>query len=1093
MRCSKCGSDNRQGRKFCTSCRTPLVAACPRCGASIQPDERFCGECGNALGDVAPAAAPGVTAPVAVSAGGERRHLTVLFCDLVGSTELAARLDPEEWREMVAAYHHAAAEAITRFGGHVAKYLGDGVMAYFGWPEAHDNDGERAARAGLALLEVIAKLNADSPFSSPMSKDGGDKPKLAARVGIDSGGVVVGAGASKDTDVFGETPNIAARLQATATPGTVLITAATHRLISGLFVVEALGPRTLKGIATPLEVFQVVRPTGVRGRLAAARSLTPLVGREEELRLLLSRWQRAREGEGQLALVVGEAGIGKSRLVAEFHDRIRDTPHIWMESAGEQFFENSPFHALTEMLSQWLQLQGANDSEEQLERLERALASAGLKLDEAVPLVAELLQIPVGERYPALTMVPEQKRRRLFAVLMGSVFGAARLQPLVMVVEDLHWLDPSTLELQQLMAEQGATVPLMLLYTARPEFRAPWPMRAHHAQITLNRLSARDVREMVALVATRNALASESVEAVVERTGGVPLFVEELTRAVLESGGAKLAGREIPVTLHDSLMARLDRLGPAKEVIQVSAVIGGEFSYELLRAVHPVAEPDLQAALGKLTDAELLYVRGIAPDTIYQFKHALIRDAAYEALLKSRRRELHRQVALAIDEKFPVFKDAYPEVLARHWTEAGETEQAVTEWQRAGKAAEARSAFSEAVEAYRQAIALLKLLPESPERELRELDLTYSTVRVLIFTSGFSAPETIQAIERATALAEQSGNLKQLTDLMISRGGTMFISGALVAASAVADRALELALREGSPESLGRAHTLQIATRHARGDLAGPEEHFTAGLNFFYEPRLRGGSIGSVSAFGNASFNAWMLGRADVARDRAVQMMAAADTNPYGLALSRYYAAMLGAYMREYEQVEALATQALELSDQHQLTWVTLVSRIALGDARSRLGRTTEGIELIRQGMVGLLEMASHFGASSYTAQLATAQEHAGALADAVETIEQALRVNPDEIYYRPEIFRIRGELRLKQGQSELAEADFHQAITLAQKMGAKAWELRTTMSLARLLAQQGRRDEARMILAEIYNWFTEGFDTADLKEAKALLDELSV
>jgi len=994
---------------------------------------------------------------------------------------------------MVAAYHHAAAEAITRFGGHVAKYLGDGVMAYFGWPEAHDNDGERAARAGLALLEVIAKLNADSPFSSPMSKDGGDKPKLAARVGIDSGGVVVGAGASKDTDVFGETPNIAARLQATATPGTVLITAATHRLISGLFVVEALGPRTLKGIATPLEVFQVVRPTGVRGRLAAARSLTPLVGREEELRLLLSRWQRAREGEGQLALVVGEAGIGKSRLVAEFHDRIRDTPHIWMESAGEQFFENSPFHALTEMLSQWLQLQGANDSEEQLERLERALASAGLKLDEAVPLVAELLQIPVGERYPALTMVPEQKRRRLFAVLMGSVFGAARLQPLVMVVEDLHWLDPSTLELQQLLAEQGATVPLMLLYTARPEFRAPWPMRAHHAQITLNRLSARDVREMVALVATRNALASESVEAVVERTGGVPLFVEELTRAVLESGGAKLAGREIPVTLHDSLMARLDRLGPAKEVIQVSAVIGGEFSYELLRAVHPVAEPDLQAALGKLTDAELLYVRGIAPDTIYQFKHALIRDAAYEALLKSRRRELHRQVALAIDEKFPVFKDAYPEVLARHWTEAGETEQAVTEWQRAGKAAEARSAFSEAVEAYRQAIALLKLLPESPERELRELDLTYSTVRVLIFTSGFSAPETIQAIERATALAEQSGNLKQLTDLMISRGGTMFISGALVAASAVADRALELALREGSPESLGRAHTLQIATRHARGDLAGPEEHFTAGLNFFYEPRLRGGSIGSVSAFGNASFNAWMLGRADVARDRAVQMMAAADTNPYGLALSRYYAAMLGAYMREYEQVEALATQALELSDQHQLTWVTLVSRIALGDARSRLGRTTEGIELIRQGMVGLLEMASHFGASSYTAQLATAQEHAGALADAVETIEQALRVNPDEIYYRPEIFRIRGELRLKQGQSELAEADFHQAITLAQKMGAKAWELRTTMSLARLLAQQGRRDEARMILAEIYNWFTEGFDTADLKEAKALLDELSV
>ena len=448
MRCAKCGSDNRQGRKFCTSCGTPLVASCPKCGASIQPDERFCGECGSALDDAAPVAAPAATAPVAVSAGGERRHLTVLFCDLVGSTEIATQLDPEEWREVVAGYHRAAAEAITRFGGYVAKYLGDGVMAYFGWPEAHDNDGERAARAGLALLDVISKLNQPSGTgvsqSSPVT--------LSVRVGIDSGAVVVGAGASKDAEVFGETPNLAARLQATATPGTVLITAATHRLVSGLFVVEALGPRTLKGIATLLEVFQVVRPTGVRGRLAAARSLTPFVGRDEELRLLLSRWQRAREGEGQLALVVGEAGIGKSRLVAEFHDRIRDTPHIWMESAGEQFFENSPFHALTEMLSQWMELQGAENAGETLARLERALASAGLKLDEAVPLIAELLQLPVGERYPALTMVPEQKRRRLFAVLMGWVFGAARLQPLVMVVEDLHSLDPSTLELQQLLA-----------------------------------------------------------------------------------------------------------------------------------------------------------------------------------------------------------------------------------------------------------------------------------------------------------------------------------------------------------------------------------------------------------------------------------------------------------------------------------------------------------------------------------------------------------------------------------------------------------------------------------------------------------------
>jgi tetratricopeptide (TPR) repeat protein len=547
----------------------------------------------------------------------------------------------------------------------------------------------------------------------------------------------------------------------------------------------------------------------------------------------------------------------------------------------------------------------------------------------------------------------------------------------------------------------------------------------------------------------------------------------------------------IPVTLHDSLMARLDRTGPGKEVAQVGAVIGAEFSYELLHAVHPLAEAELQAALHILTDVELLYVRGIAPDATYQFKHALIRDAAYEALLKSRRKDLHRLVALTIDEKFTALKEAHPEVLARHWTEAGENEQAIAEWSRAGKAAEARYAFREASVSYQKALALLNLLPESPARELHELDLTYSTVRVLIFTRGYSAPETIHAIERGAALAEQSGNLKQLIDLMISRGGTMVVSGDFVAAGALADRALELALREGSPMSLGRAYSLQVTTRHLRGDLAGAEQHFTAGLKFFYYPGLRGGSLGSVTAFGNASLNAWTRGRADVARQREVQMMAAANTNPYGMAFSAFFAAELRDRMGEYEQAEAFAAQALELSEQQQFALLAAISRFALGNARSRLVRAAEGIELIRQGLAEMLEIGSRLTISAYTAYLATAQERAGAIADAFATVEQALRVNPEELYYRPEIFRLRGELRLKQGQPEFAEAGFREAIALAQKMSAKAWELRATTSLARLLAKQGCRDEARRMLAEIYSWFTEGFDTADLKDAKALLDEL--
>src|SRR5216683_1200525 len=572
MRCLKCGSDNRAERKFCASCGAPLSASCPKCGASNQPGERFCGECGTALVDAAQVTVAEAT-PTAVSAAGERRHLTMLFCDLVGSTEIAAHLDPEEWRETVASYQRVAAEAITRFDGHVAKYLGDGVMAFFGYPESHDNDAERAARAGLAILDAIAKLSEQS-----------GRQKLSARVGIDSGAVVVGASAGKEADVFGDAPNIAARVQSAADPDTVMITDATYRLVSGVFGVEDRAPQQLKGIERPLQLYRVIQPSGARGRLEAAaamRGLTPFVGREDEMRLLLNRWERVLDGEGQVALIIGEAGIGKSRLVQRFHEQIKGTPHTWVEAAAAPFFQNTPFYSIAEMLKQGLAWRGDESAEEQLALLERSLEPAGLNPAEAIPLIAPLLNLQLLGKYPPSSLSPEQQRRRLLATLVEWVLGAARVQPFVIATEDLHWADPSTLELIQLLAEQGATARLLLLYTARPEFRAEWPLRVHHTHITLNRLSVPNVREMITQVAACNALASETVDAVIERTSGVPLFVEELTRVVLESVDARLTAHQIPVTLHDSLMARLDRLGPAKEVAQVGAVIGGAFSYEL--------------------------------------------------------------------------------------------------------------------------------------------------------------------------------------------------------------------------------------------------------------------------------------------------------------------------------------------------------------------------------------------------------------------------------------------------------------------------------------------------------------------------------
>jgi predicted ATPase/class 3 adenylate cyclase len=1103
MRCSKCGRDNREGRKFCTSCGTPLVAACPNCGAPIQLDESFCGECGTALGDVTPAAGADTT-PITASADGERRHLTVLFCDLVGSTEIAARLDPEEWRETVAAYHRAAAEAITRFGGYVAKYLGDGVMAYFGWPEAHDNDGERAARAGLAILEGIAKLNQETPplLPSPISSNGGGniRPKLMARVGIDSGAVVVGAGADKDAEVFGETPNIAARLQTIATPGTVLITAATHRLISGLFVVEALGPCALKGITTPLEVFQVVRPTGVRGRLQAAHGLTPFVGREEELRLLLSRWERAREGEGQLTLIIGEPGIGKSRLVAEFHDCIRDTPDIWMESAGEQVFENTPFHAIIEMLSRWLELQDAANTQEQFGRIERVLASVGLTVAEAVPLIANLLQLPTGERYPASILPAEQKRRRLLAALSGWVLGAARLQPSVMVVEDLHWLDPSTLELLQLLAEQGATAPLMLLYTARQEFRAPWPMRTHHSQITLNRLSSRNVREMVTLVAARHALASESVEAVVERTGGVPLFVEELTRAVLESGSARGSGREIPATLHDSLMARLDRLGPAKEVIQIGAVIGREFSYGLLHAVHPIPDEELQGAIYRAADAELVYVQGIPPDATYQFKHALIRDAAYEALLRSRRKELHARTAEVLVGQFLDRVTLAPELLAHHYTEAGLLEQAIPCWQNAGQRAVERSANTEAISHFTKGLELLRSTPDSIERNQQELMLQITLGGALMAIQGLAAPEAGKAYARALELCRQVDETPQLFPALGGLASFYVGRGKIGTARELAEQALRLAQNLQTPKFLQAAHHMMGLASWLLGEFPQARTHLEQAIAL-YDPqtrRVRALQDPEVGCLAAAAGPLWALGYPDQALKRIQESFTLAQELSHSSSLAYALVSAVALYVlrREVEATQEQAGALIALChEQDSMLWESL-GITCRGWALAKQGRKEEGIAQIRQGLAAHQATGEELWQPMFLALLAEACGEAGQPEEGLTALTEAfdLASKTQEHLYDAELHRLRGELLLKQDESSAAQAEscFEHAIEIARKQSAKSWELSATTSLAQLLNKQGRRDEARSMLAEIYGWFTEGFDTPDLKDAKALLDELS-
>jgi class 3 adenylate cyclase len=660
--------------------------------------------------------------------------MTVLFADLVSSTQLATRLDPEEYHHIVQAYHQSVARVVTRYDGYVAQYQGDGVGAYFGWPRAHGDDAERAVRAGLEIVEGIKGINRGLSEGS----------QIAVRAGIDTGPVMVGhlgGGERREITAIGETPNIASRAQAAAPSGGLAITGATSRLVTGLFALEPLGLQAFKGVAHPIELFRVLRASGMRSRLHAAHALTPFIGRDHELLMLGEWWNLAEAGDGQVVLVNGEPGIAKSPLVWQFRESLSGRPHSWLESFCSPFEVNTPFAPVGNLITAsyiWT----ANDSpEERFDALEQSLGDAGLKLEEAVPLVAELVNLPLPDRYQPLLSPPEQRRRRLISVVAQWTYALASLQPLVLLIEDMQWADPSTLELHQVLVEECAKLPLMLIYTARPEFTAPWPTRTHHSHLLLARLSGRHTREMARLAVARAAMTDRTLDLVVERTDGVPLFVEELARVVAETSGAESSDQQIPVTLADSLMARIDRLGAAKEIVQIAAVIGRGFSYTMLREIAGKPDNVLGAALERVVESELISARGERSEATYVFKHVMVRDTAYGSLLKSRRRELHRAVAQALIEKFAPRAEAEPEVLAYHLTEAGQGDPAAAAWKQAADRSAARGAFAEAASHYSRALEVLLTTPESEARDQREMTMSISLGSVLTPTKGLASRE----------------------------------------------------------------------------------------------------------------------------------------------------------------------------------------------------------------------------------------------------------------------------------------------------------------------------------------------------------------
>jgi class 3 adenylate cyclase/tetratricopeptide (TPR) repeat protein len=772
------------------------------------------------------------------SSEAERRQLTVLFCDLVDSTALAGQLDPEDLREIVRAYQAACAEVIQHFEGHIAQYLGDGLLVYFGYPQAHEDDTSRAVWTGLGIVEAIRALNTRLKQKQEI--------QLAVRIGIHTGLVVVGeigSGGRQEQLALGETPNIAARLQSLATPDTVVISEATARLIEGYFVCQTLGAQDLKGLVQPMRVYQVLHESGTQTRLdvAAIQGLTPLVGREQEVGLLLARWARVKDGLGQLVLLSGEAGIGKSRLVQVLTAQLAGEAHTRIECRCTAQAQHSALYPVITHLERALAFARDDTPEAKLHKLEAALAQYTFPLLEIVPLFAALLSLPLPAQYPPLTLTPQGQRQKTLEALLAWLMQETEQRPVLFIVEDLHWVDPSTLELLTLLLDQIPTIRLLTLLTCRPEFAAPWTQRAYLTQLTMGRLGRSQVEAMVTEVLHGKTLPAEVLRQVVAKTDGVPLFVEELTKTVLESGllreqesSYELTGPlpplAIPATLHDSLMARLDRLTTVKAVAQLGATIGRQFSYELLQAVAALDETALQHGLRQLVEAELVYQRGVGAQALYTFKHALIQDAAYQSLLRSTRQQYHQRIAQVLEQRFPETVETQPELLAQHYTEAGLIEQAIPDWQRAGQHASDRSAHQEAVSHFTTGIELLKTLPETPERTQRALTLYIALGTALQLAKGHAAPEVENVYAQARALCRQVGETPQLFQVLFGLWRFYHVLPQFQTARELAESLLRLAQHAHDPALTVIAHYVLGTTCMWLGALPAAHQHQEEGI-----------------------------------------------------------------------------------------------------------------------------------------------------------------------------------------------------------------------------------------------------------------------
>ena len=1036
----------------------------------------------------APATAPPRDAPAPADA--ERRQLTVMFCDLVGSTALAARLDPEDLREVIAAYHCAVAEVVAGFDGFVAKYMGDGVLVYFGYPRAHEDDAERAVRAGLGVIDAVGRLDIKSV-------------KFQARVGIATGLVVVGdligEGSAQEQSVVGETPNLAARLQALAEPDAVVIAAGTRRLVGDLFEYRDLGAVEVMGLAAPVPASQVLRPSVVASRFEALRgsALTPLIGRDEEIDLLLRRWARAKAGDGQVVLISGEPGLGKSRIVAALAERLYSKLHIRLRYFCSPYHQDSALYPFIDQLGRASGFARDDPPAARLEKLEAVLARTRPP-DEDVAFLADLLSLPGSERHPLPNLSRQRKKERTLEALIRQLEGLARQQPVVMIFEDAHWIDPTSRELLDLSVERVGSLSVLLIVTFRPEFQSPWTGQPQVSMLALNRLDRRNRTALVEQIAGGKALPDGVIDQIADRTDGVPLFVEELTKSVLESGVSLLG---IPTTLHDSLMARLDRFASVRRVAQIGAAIGREFSYSLLRAVSRIPEDELQTGLDRLVTSELVFQRGTPPDAVYSFKHALVQDAAYGSLLRSSRQQLHAQIAEALETYSSGLMETQPEIFAQHYAEAGLIEKSAACWGKAGRRSAARSAMAEAAAQLQKGLDQLVLLPDTAQRQRQELELCSSLGAALMIVKGYAAPETGDTYARARALWEQLGSPSEFLHVPFGQFFYHVNRCDFDLARHLAEDLLRLSRAHNDSAGLVLGHTCSGRALLPTGRFASSRSHLERALAL-YDPishRSLAHQVGidpEVTSQLNLGIVLFSLGFPDqaLASNSAAIAGARGLAHPPTLALGLGFGTILLSLVGDNTTLDDRVNELVAITTEQGFSLYRASGTILRGWVKVKNGDVTEGMSLLRSGTTAYRAIGQEAWMPYFIGLLAAACEIAGQIEEGLSLSDDAMQIadRTGELWFAAELNRHKGELLLRQGQSEAAEQLYHKALSIAREQEAKLWELRAAVGLARLRRDQGRRAEARDLLAPVYGWFTEGFDTPDLKEAKALLDQLA-